>query len=92
MADHDEVQGYQHLQASGGTEDHTNLAENISRALNGGRDAGQRALYNQTRAGLWNSETDHEESGAYGGLGSGLKARRQSDMSDAQAIEDKFRK
>lgn len=91
MADHDEVQGYQHLQASGGEEDHTNLMENFARAVSGGRDFAQRKFYNDTRAGLLNSNTAPEEGSTYGGIGRGLRERRQSDMLDAEAISRKFR-
>jgi len=62
------------------------VGEKIARYLNGGRDFGQRAFYNQTRAGLWNPNAPPDEASPMGGLGQSLKTRRLSNMIDAVKI------
>lgn len=64
------------------------LGEKIARYLNGGRDEGQRAFYNQTRAGLWNPNAPPDDAYPMGGLGRSLKERRSENMRDAVNISD----
>lgn len=89
-------------QGSGGTEDHSEhlegtpdsppgIGETIARFMSGGRDQGQRALYNATRAGAYNSATVPDEAGAYGGLLPSLKTQRTNSMGEAQGIADRIR-
>lgn len=78
--------------ADGGSVDELpDMVERASRFLSNGRDRGQRALYNDTRAGLWNSATAPDEGSTYGGLGAGLNERRRHDMFEAQSIADRMR-
>jgi hypothetical protein len=51
-----------------------------------GRTTGERAFYNQTRAGLYNSDTPPDEASPIGGLGQSLKSRRESQAYESQAI------
>lgn len=67
------------------------VLERISRALSGGRDFAQRAFYNQTRAGLYNSATAPEDGSTYGGIGNGLAARRRLNALDAEIISRALR-
>ncbi len=64
------------------------MIETIIMALSGGRDFAQRKFYNETRAGLNNPATAPDEGSTYGGIGSGLNARRARQGYEAQAIED----
>jgi len=64
------------------------MGEKIARYLNGGRDLGQRAFYNQTRAGLWNPNAPPDDAYPMGGLSPSLKERRLSNMIDAVNISD----
>lgn len=64
------------------------MLERLARAFHGGRDHGQRAFYNQTRAGLYNSDTAPPDANPYGGIGSSLNTRRALQGYEAQAIED----
>jgi hypothetical protein len=75
----------------GGVDDDPGLVERAARALHSGRDLARRKLYNQTRAGLFNSRTAPEHGATYGGLGLDLGTRRRLDMSEAQSIADKVR-
>lgn len=80
------------VRADGGSvDDDPGIGERIARAMHEGRNHGQRAFYNQTRAGLYRSETAPNEGYTYGGLGHGLDTRRRLQMMDAQDIEDKVR-
>jgi hypothetical protein len=71
----------------GSVDDDPGIAERIARYLHGGRNRGQRAFYNQTRAGLHNSATAPDEGYTYGGLGHGLNTRRALQSYEAQDIE-----
>lgn len=70
--------------------------EAIAQAMHGGRDLGQRALYNTTRNGIWSSETTPADARKFdergrelpGGLFQDLNTRRAMQGYDAQAIED----
>ena len=62
------------------------LMEALIMAMHGGRDQGQRAFYNQTRAGLYNSATAPNDGSTYGGIGNGLNTRRALQGYDAMNI------
>jgi hypothetical protein len=62
------------------------VLELLARAMHDGRDHGQRALYNQTRAGLYNSATAPNDGSTYGGVGNGLNTRRALQGYDALDI------
>lgn len=75
----------------GAAADDPGIMERLARWSSEGRDQGQRAFYNQTRAGLFNSETSPEHGSTYGGLGHGLDTRRQLQAYEALDIADKVR-
>lgn len=76
------------------TDHNSNLSfgERVSRFLSGGRDLGQRAFYNATRAGLLNPNTPPDDASPMGGLGTSLKNRRIDQAYQSQEIENLFRK
>lgn len=75
----------------GSLDKNPSIGERVARAVSGGRNFGERALYNDTRAGLLNSNTASEDGPTYGGIGRGLRDRRNSDMLDAEMISRKVR-
>lgn len=70
----------------GAVSDDPNILEQIVRTMHGGRDLARRKFYNETRAGLLNSETAPEHGSTYGGVGHGLDTRRRLQMYEAENI------
>lgn len=77
---------------NGPSYDDNSWAEWVARLMSGGRDMGQRAFYNDTRAGLLNPATAPEQGSTLGGLGLGLADRRALDMGEAQRVADQVRR
>lgn len=76
--------------ADGGSVDDPDIMERFARSIHKGRDLGQRALYNRTRAGIWTSDTRPENSNP-DALLQGLSQIRKADGIASQNIEDHVR-
>ena len=84
--------GFVNPYADGGeVSDDPDILEQIARAMHGGRDLARRKFYNETRAGLLNSETAPERGHTYGGTGLDLDTRRRLQMYEAQDIARRVR-
>lgn len=71
--------------------DDPGVLERISRSMNGGRDHGQRALYNATRNGIYTSETTPADGGHPNALFQDLNTRREQQRYESQQIDDDVR-
>jgi hypothetical protein len=71
--------------------DDPGVLERISRSMNGGRDQGQRALYNATRDGIYTSRTAPADGGHPDALIQDLNTRRDQQRYESQKIDDDVR-